>query len=239
MIEILTFTGVDSETDLSELSALAERYPKVEFGVLLGSSTGGIFPPLEVIEQLKRRASDANFRMALHLCGRYSRAVVDPESAGGPPHLRDICAGFGRVQVNLPGRWFRPGQVATSRERVAGFADSLDARRVILQHRGDWKDVPVRHEKVEYLHDRSGGRGRDSFAQWPKPSPCLPRMGYAGGLGPDNIARAVAFADAFPEASLWFDMESRIRKGGLLDLAAVESVCSQVFDQSGAAPTEG
>ena len=97
----------------------------------------------------------------------------------------------------------------------------------------------MRHEKVEYLYDRSGGRGLDSFAQWPKPSPCLPRMGYAGGLGPDNIARAVAFADAFPEASLWFDMESRIRKGGLVDLAAVESVCSQAFDQSGAAPTEG
>ena len=36
MIEILTFTGVDSETDLSELSALAERYPKVEFCVLPG-----------------------------------------------------------------------------------------------------------------------------------------------------------------------------------------------------------
>ena len=99
MIEILTFTGVDSETDLSELSSLAGRYPKVEFGVLLGSSTGGIFPPLEVIEQLKRRASDANFRMALHLCGRYSRAVVGPQerrqyraSAG---HLRGLraCAG--------------------------------------------------------------------------------------------------------------------------------------------------
>ena len=103
MIEILSFTGVDSETDLSELSALAERYPKVEFGVLLGSSTGGIFPPLEVIEQLKRRASDANFRMALHLCGGYSRAVVDPEGAGGPPHLWDICAGL-RTRAGKPPR---------------------------------------------------------------------------------------------------------------------------------------
>ena len=45
MIEILTFTGVDSETDLLELSSLAGRHPKVEFGVLLGSSIGGIFPP--------------------------------------------------------------------------------------------------------------------------------------------------------------------------------------------------
>ena len=231
MIEILTFTGVDSETDLLELSSLAGRHPKVEFGVLLGSSIDGIFPPLEVIEQLKRLAKDAGFRVALHLCGRYSRSVVDPSAAGNPEDLQHICADFGRVQVNLPGRWFKPDRAAESGERVAGFADSIDASRVILQHRGDWSDVPVRHEKVEYLHDRSGGRGIDSFAHWPKPSPRLSRMGYAGGLGPDNIARAVTFASAHPDAALWFDMERRVRRDGLLDLATVERVCSQVFDQ--------
>ena len=35
-IEIVTFTGVDDRTDLSRLSELAKRYPKLEFGVLAG-----------------------------------------------------------------------------------------------------------------------------------------------------------------------------------------------------------
>ena len=52
MIELLTFTGVDSETTLEGLSTLSQRYPRVEFGVLLGSQVGGIFPPLRVVEQL-------------------------------------------------------------------------------------------------------------------------------------------------------------------------------------------
>ena len=39
MLDILTFTGVDSHTSLDELARLAARYPKVEFGILVGSHT--------------------------------------------------------------------------------------------------------------------------------------------------------------------------------------------------------
>ena len=35
-IEIVTFTGVDDHTDISRLSELAKRYPKLEFGVPAG-----------------------------------------------------------------------------------------------------------------------------------------------------------------------------------------------------------
>ena len=233
MIEAITFTGVDGETSLSRLSALAERYPKAEFGILVGSSVGGIFPSMEVVEHLKAHAGDEGYRVALHLCGKYSRMVVDPKGSADERALRDLCTGFGRVQVNLPGRWFKGRRGDASRERVKRFADSVTAENVILQHRGDWGSIPVRHRKVEYLFDVSGGRGIDSFARWPEPSGDLRRTGYAGGMGPHNIGRAVAFASAHMDTALWFDMEGRIRKNGLLDLAAVESVCSQVFDRQG------
>ena len=229
MIELVTFTGVDSATSIDGLAELSRRYPRVEFGVLVGSQLGGIFPPLDVVESLKARGGDEGFMIALHLCGRYARMAVNPD--GADPGLWALCAGFGRVQVNLHGDWFDPSRVQLTREGVERFADRVDAERIILQHRGGWETIPSRHEKIEYLFDVSEGGGVESFANWPAPSPRLSRVGYAGGLGPDNIGRAVDFAAAYPEASLWFDMESRIRTNGVLDLDAVESVCRKVFGQ--------
>ena len=102
---MVTFTGVDSQTDMKKMSSLSERYPSVEFGVLVGSDTGmfenGIFPSLTVVEQLKLLGIEESMNTAIHLCGRYARSVMLPE--GPPESLYGLCSGFGRVQVNLHG----------------------------------------------------------------------------------------------------------------------------------------
>ena len=230
MIELLTFTGVDSETPLTGLSDLAHRYPRVEFGVLVGSHIGGIFPARSVVDDFKAYANAMGIGTALHLCGRYARTVADPRGAGATD-LWELCAGFGRIQVNLHGDWFDPERVHLTGHEIEYFADRVTAERVILQHRGDWDSIPVEHEKVEYLFDVSEGGGIESFADWPEPNSRLRRMGYAGGLGPANITQAIAFASEYPEAALWLDMESRVRSAGLFDLAAIEMVCEQVFQE--------
>ena len=47
-LSILTFTGVDEKTDLAALRDISRRYPRVEWGVLVGSHTDsndrGIYP---------------------------------------------------------------------------------------------------------------------------------------------------------------------------------------------------
>ena len=144
---------------------------------------------------------------------------------GVPDEVYDLCNGFSRVQVNLHGDSFNPRRVAVAAQAVKRFADTVGCQRVILQHRNAWKDLPVFHEKVEYLFDRSGGGGRAAFEEWPTPSPHLPRMGYAGGIGPETIEKAIDFALAYPDSNLWFDMEGRIRFAGWFDLGAVETVC--------------
>ena len=85
MLDFLTFTGVDSETPMKELLSIAQSYGKshVEFGVLVGSHTGesnhGIFPPFHVVRAVKSLRLDYGVQMAIHLCGRYSRMVMqDP-----------------------------------------------------------------------------------------------------------------------------------------------------------------
>ena len=229
MLDFLTFTGVDSETPMKDLLAIAQSYGKarVEFGVLVGSHSGlsnhGLFPPLLVVREAKNLRLDYGVQMAIHLCGRYSRMVM--QDGGAPNEVYELCNGFSRVQVNLHGDSFNPERVAVAAQAVKRFADTVECQRVILQHRGDWQHIPVFHEKVEYLFDRSEGGGRAAFEEWPVPSLYLSRMGYAGGIGPETIETAIDFALDYPDSNLWFDMEGQIRFAGWLDLGAVETVC--------------
>lgn len=249
-LEILTFTGVDRRTDLTELADIAGQYPKVEFGVLVGTHTDmedrGIFPSLSIVSRF-RKAAEGTFRTALHLCGQHSRAIMGTDASSDsltmhsaavcPPtgSLDSLCDGFGRVQVNLHGDHWDPRHIAVNAVRIKAFADRItegSVETVILQHRGVWADVPVRHRAIEYLYDTSEGRGRDSISQWPAPDGKLGkdvRLGFAGGLGAHNMAQAMAFARKHAGTRLWMDMEGRVRTDGWFDLAKVREVCAIAF----------
>ena len=224
MIEILTFTGVDDSTSIINLKQIAENYPRVEFGVLVGSQTGGIFPSMTRVRSLR----DSGIPCSLHLCGVYSRSALAKEPP--PDDLYELCKGFDRVQVNLHGDFWTDTWIDVNREGIIRFAEKAQVESVILQHRGSWESIPVEHPKVEYLWDVSGGAGKDSVDLWP--SPTLPvRVGYAGGLGPENMKSALEFAKRHGDHPVWFDMESGVRDiYGDFDLRAVRSVCHTVFD---------
>ena len=87
--------------------------------------------------------------------------------------------------------------------------------------------MPVDHPKVEYLFDRSGGRGHTEFDLWPVPPHDGRRRGFAGGTGADNITEAMAFVKEHYVAPVWLDMESRVRKDGWLDLEACKYVANR------------
>ena len=238
MLETLTFTGVDAGTLLSGLAAIAKRYPPVEFGILIGSNTDeridrGIFPSLETVARFQQAAGEHGFATALHLCGRYTRELMSSE--GALSSTLELCEGFGRVQVNLHGDYWGDKAIVVNGERIIRFAEAVtrgSVRSVILQHRGQWEEIPVRHDRIEYLFDVSEGGGVYSLNVWPPPPASLPdgtRLGYAGGLGPGNMDRAKAFADRYPATRLWMDMEGRVRTGGRFDLAKIREVCARTF----------
>ena len=234
-IELLTFTGVDRGTRLRDLTGIAREYSKVEFGVLIGSQAGGIFCTLEEAEEFKSFCRFQGIPSALHLCGQYARMVMD---ASGPVRSRvynllGVCNGFNRVQINLHGDYWDPNRIDVTTENARWFVNAVthndNVDSVIIQHRGPWQDVPLRHPKVEYLFDLSEGRGAEDFDAWPEPDAGLGRVGYAGGLGPHNIDRAVAFSRKHSEARLWFDMESNVRAAGAFSLSKVAMVCARVW----------
>ena len=236
MIDIVTFTGIDRRTPLETLIDLSRRYPRVEFGILVGSHTGEaglpIFPDMRVVDELREVSKSGVLQTSIHLCGKFARMVMGEN--GPDKSLYPLCEGFDRVQVNLHGDTFMDGGVKVKVSAVKNFADNVDCDSVILQHRGtSWDDVPVVHDKVEYLFDRSEGRGLESFQDWPPPSSDFPRTGYAGGLGPHNIKKAIEFADRHAEHALWFDMGGRIRSGRWLDTDAVQMVCNLIWGERG------
>ena len=226
MIEIVTFTGVDEGTDLREIQEIAGKYPRVEFGVLIGSQTkvqnSPIFPPVETVRALRDLRG---VNTALHLCGTLARQAAGEEPMG--PGLMPLATGFGRVQVNLHGDPDNPARVRLDLLKTTDLAERTGS--VILQHRGPWADIPLDHPNVEYLFDLSEGAGMESFELWPEPPPGR-RAGYAGGIGPRNIRRALEFADRRPEARIWLDMERNVRTPDYrFDLEKVRDVCEAAF----------
>ena len=221
MLGTITFTGIDDKTDPEWAVDLTRRYPKIEFGILVGSHTGTgekhRFPSLRTIQQWK--ICKNHLRLSLHLCGRYARHVLNVTW-----HHTSFCEllyGFDRVQVNA--RQYDP-------EVIRSFVESTSVgikQQVILQHRGHFDPVPICHHKMEYLFDVSGGRGKDSIDQWPRPS-LYARCGYSGGVGPGNVQKAIRFVNRWPSLQ-WIDMESGVRTNDVFDPSKVEQVCELAF----------
>jgi phosphoribosylanthranilate isomerase len=75
-------------------------------------------------------------------------------------------------------------------------------------------------DTVDWLFDRSGGL-------WP-PHPGGDRLvGYAGGIGPDNVADVLEQIGA--TGPYWIDMESGVRTDDRFDLGKCRRVCEAVY----------
>ena len=222
-LELLTFTGIDVLSRMPAVYRIKKQYPKVEFGILVGSHSGEMgynrFPALATIDRWREFSQKWGVQMAIHLCGKFARGVID---GTGLEEALSLCEGFGRVQINAS--TYDYGQINI-------FADGVSCSKVILQKREAFdQGYPLVHPKVEYLFDLSGGTGKEGFNHWPLPSDTSIRSGYAGGLQLSNIDQALTFLRAAPEYAAWLDMESGVRTpGDWLDLTQVEAICQTVF----------
>lgn len=227
-----TLTGVDEQTRLPELAELYREYPFVEFGVLWDPARQGShprYPSTQVILQvaaLKRANPDAFPPLALHVCGL---GVDDAfrESRGAPDGLMaQVRDAFGRFQLNL-----RANRHAV--EDIRHFADWVAPSTVITQHN------PANAELAEALADvpnhavaHDGSLGRGVLAERWLPPLQGKVTGYAGGLGPHNLATELPrIATAAAGRPFWVDMESGIRTpDNWLDLNACRQVLQQVVE---------
>lgn len=184
-LPFLTVTGADERTDVSALSKL-----DAEIGLLYTETPEGRnrYPRWGWIQETSlelRRAS-------LHVCGRGARAML---IEGNLP-----VSGFQRIQVN-------GGILALEVERLC---EMYPRHTIITQHHiNNAHLLSVRAINHAILIDASGGRGI-SPSEWTQPA-TEKAVGFAGGLGPDNLDIELQKIGQIAHPGWWADMEGKLR----------------------------
>lgn len=228
MINLCTFTGVDSKTDLGRVAELSAHYPFLEFGILLSRTPEDKDPRYPVFAEIERIVAtlSGKSKLALHVCGRavgeFVRVTEDGDFAGWD--IEDlVSAGIGRIQLN-----FNFERAGLSLKELGGAVRRTGAK-VITQHFSANSAVSegISEPNHHVLYDASGGRGVLA-AGYDKPF-AGKYTGYAGGIGPENAVAAVtAIQTVTGDKDVWIDMESRIRTDGYLDLDKCEKVAASI-----------
>jgi len=233
-IKTITFTGADDSTDPKWLAALSTLHPSVEWGILFSRAHQGAarYPSPVWIDKLEAvKIANPRLRLSAHLCGAY---------------VREICRGrfteppgwgmFDRVQLNFHG--IKHDIVGS------GFTEVLeeilsDGKKVIFQMDGtndgifEKARVVVGPERIFPFFDCSHGAGVVPDT-WPCPIDGV-MCGYAGGLGPDNLAaECERISEVVGNRDIWVDMETKVRSanGQMFDLRKIET-CLQITDMYG------
>jgi len=205
--DFITFTGADDQTPIDGLQSLSSRYP-IEWGILLDPDKQGLDPRFPSRGALEALAA-TDLRLAAHLCGGHTIDVRAGRPVRAPIDLRR----FERIQVN--------SHEATP-EQAVRISQTL-GRRCILPCKGA---AFPEDEAVDWLHDLSGGRGRET-RRWPRHPGRL--AGYAGGIGPETVETVLATIDA--DGAYWIDMETKVRSHERFDLDLCELVCLAVYGE--------
>jgi len=212
-INIVTMTGADGNTNPADLIALSQEFPFVEWGILLSATQEGSkrFSSGAWISDFAEAMDDHGLEEPVntsgHLCGRWLRALLKGEMRC--PHFN--LGIFQRVQLNFHGE--------THEVYHDNFIDILQrilltGRKIIFQLDGVnnyiLNNAIASGISGQALFDLSHGAGI-APNQWPWPLKHT-RCGYAGGLGPDNLAWELErIADKVGDKQIWIDMETKVR----------------------------
>lgn len=212
----VTLTGADNTVKPSQLAELSKKYPYVEWAILFSQKKSGQsrYPTLDWIDELVEVQKTIGMNLSAHLCGKW----VDDVMAGCVTflHNKDWDRAFDRIQLNMGKE--RLQQAIKSEKFLNTIKDVVDDHQIILGGNYKYIEVPDSYfwDNVLFpLFDASGGRGIET-KDWPKPhegrSGLTMLTGYAGGLGPDNVAAQLKnIANVAKGSNIWIDMETKLR----------------------------
>jgi hypothetical protein len=223
-LDRVTITGADDSTDPLEILDLALAYPWLEFGILASASREGSprYPSRAWQQILLKSAHRMN--LSMHVCGKWARELFsgDLEWVELPP----IKTMVQRIQINGDPPY------------GAGNVEQINERRSLLygDRYGPGVQFIMQYPRAgNYLarcqcysvncvplFDESGGAGstRREWTDLP-----LDYVGYAGGIGPDNVTDLVRQIGEMRSRRFWIDMESGVRdREDRFDMRKVERV---------------
>lgn len=186
----VTLTGVDVRTDLAQLP------DDCEIGVLYTETQDGRnrYPAWGDLLQILVGLAKKDRRVAIHVCGRMAR--------------NRLMAGELEA-MSLLSRRFQVNGVVTP-DTLEVICDRYPEHEIVTQYTAaNVGLLAVTRKNHAVLVDASGGRGL-SPASWVRPETTKP-VGFAGGLGPDNIKRELSRIHAVAVDPWWIDMEGKLR----------------------------
>ena len=235
-LHTVTITGADDSTDIQELVDLSAEFPFVEWGILVSKKEEGNyrFPSRKWIDSFGKAVADHKLKVAMHLCGRWSRdfCVGNLDFS----ELPSVSTFSQRIQINTWGYNYADSQAVMFEWPMQGDQSS---KCFIFQWTlvGEMLTINARDKGyvVSGLFDGSGGQGRLPTVGWPSSRHFPFPMGYAGGLGPDNVAEQLRQIMSNSRESIfdtWIDMEKRVRTddNSQLDISRVRRVLQLVAD---------
>jgi hypothetical protein len=223
LLDRISLTGADDKTSLAALAQLGEQYPFVEWALLYVPHNEGA--PRNPTQRWRQAFFDARLSgySAVHLCGRLAFEQLLEGTL--PAELLEAD----RLQLNINARKadFSDAEVLAVFNTALGLGPD-----VILQyHEGTagliqrfLREIPLADKaRVHVLLDDSRGTGQVLGVARAPVELNGAYCGFAGGLGPDNIASVLSALEA-TGTHYWADMESGIRTDNEFDLAKVRQV---------------
>lgn len=189
----ITVTGADEHTPLTSLTKLVE-WSEAEIGFLYTArpEERNRYPGMG---WLLEASVIVHGRAAVHICGRGARMrLLNGE-------LAELVSHCPRIQIN--------GVLDVA--EVEQFCALYPTHTIITQHceANSCLAGHVAAPNHAVLVDGSGGRGISPVA-WVRPD-TTKAVGFAGGLGPENLLEQLPLIRHVAEGEWWVDMEGRLR----------------------------
>ena len=216
----VTLTGIDERTDLTRLPDSGGDY-LLEYAILISRSKNGQeprYPSYTTVQTMIKKLQDEHI-LAAHFCGAPAREILQGIV---PQELHWLKGMVDRIQIN-----------ANEKDTLAGWQKAADILNLvgitpIFQWRRDiWP--AFMDGRADVLLDRSGGRGIAEQI-WPVRGNYKGKIGYAGGLGPDNLPISDIAKAAGNSSKYWIDMESSLRTHDWFDIEKAAKVLMALDD---------
>ena len=225
----ITFTGIDAKTDLNLLEEIQKNYPIAEFGVLVSKKwreNGNRYFNPSYLPALKNRS----LNLSAHLCGRIVRDAVIGNMESFKNWLNGNDSIFNRCQLNVstmknsPDEFIYCGEITKFFNEVILQQKSAERCKLFINSPKDYH--------VTTLLDASGGHGIDTEIV---PLSIDHKVGYAGGITPDNVGEKLSFLMENNDVKdFWIDMESGVRTDDWFDVDKVIKVletCDSIINK--------
>ena len=259
MLELISFVGVDTETNLEDLLEFDAKcvealevvgnYPFVEYGFLYSETRSNTadkrYPSLKFIKEASGKLIEHAVATSIHLCGTEAVDLY----LKGDSHLLSVIDDS-RVQLNFNMKNYDAAELV---DQVLEASERHPLPLILQVNKSKAEFIKLLLKKmhaasamdgvlpnIDLLHDGSGGFGREIEVVSRPYKGIL--TGYAGGLKPGNIGRVLSLIEdtlpkgeaqigaAIEDDSYYLDMESGVRTDNVFDISKCQQVINEVHD---------